>query len=75
VLRACERVVGRGLPVQERPRRAGDPPLLVASAERAARELGWRPRWTSLEEIVASAWAWHRAHPGGYAEVRARGGR
>jgi len=66
VLAACERVVGRSLPARERPRRAGDPPRLVAAAHEAACVLGWKPRFPRLEEIVASAWAWHRAHPHGY---------
>jgi len=49
-------------------RRAGDPPILVASSERAATELGWRPRHDNLEEMIGSAWAWRRANPAGYAE-------
>lgn len=66
VVRMCEEVSGVNIPVVERPRRPGDPPRLVASAEKAMRELGWRPRFPGLREIVASAWAWHRAHPDGY---------
>jgi len=50
----------------ERPRRPGDPPRLVASAEKAMRELGWEPRFASLEAIVSSAWRWHQKHPQGY---------
>ncbi len=68
VVRMCEEVSGVRIPVVERPRRPGDPPRLVASAEKAMRELGWRPRFPGLREIVASAWAWHRAHPDGYAD-------
>ncbi len=68
VVRMCEEVTGRMIPVVERPRRPGDPPRLVASAERAMRELGWRPRFPGLREIVASAWEWHRTHPQGYPE-------
>jgi UDP-glucose 4-epimerase len=66
VIRACETVVGHSIPTAERPRRPGDPPKLVASAEKALRVLGWQPRFPRLEDIVASAWAWHRAHPDGY---------
>lgn len=66
VVRLCEEVSGVRIPVVERPRRPGDPPRLVASAEKARRELGWEPRFPGLREIVASAWAWHRAHPDGY---------
>ena len=68
VLRAASAVVGRDIPVVIGPRRAGDPPVLVASAERAGQVLDWRPMHASLEDIVASAWAWRRSHPGGYGE-------
>ena len=66
VIRTCEQVTGKAIRAVEKPRRAGDPPRLVASAEKAIRELGWKPRFSKLREIVASAWAWHRAHPNGY---------
>jgi UDP-glucose 4-epimerase len=66
VIHACEVVTGRRIPAVERPRRPGDPPRLVASAEKAARELGWKPVYPSIEDIVASAWAWHQKHPNGY---------
>jgi UDP-glucose 4-epimerase len=66
VLAACERVTGRKIPTVERPRRPGDPPRLVAAADKARRELGWQPRFPKLDEIVASAWAWHKKHPRGY---------
>ncbi|MDA0700478.1 MAG: UDP-glucose 4-epimerase GalE, partial [bacterium] len=44
----------------------GDPPVLVADADAARRDLGWAPATPDLRDIVASAWAWHRAHPKGY---------
>ena len=66
VAEAARRVTGRAIPAVARPRRPGDPPELVAAAGRAATILGWRPRHSSLEEILASAWAWHQAHPHGY---------
>jgi UDP-glucose 4-epimerase len=66
VVEVCREVTGADLRVVEAPRRPGDPPVLVADAAKAAAELGWRPRRTSLEEIVASAWAWHSANPDGY---------
>jgi UDP-glucose 4-epimerase len=66
VLRMCEKVSGRKIPAVERPRRPGDPPKLVAAADKAVRELGWKPKFPKLEEIVASAWAWHSTHPAGY---------
>jgi UDP-glucose 4-epimerase len=56
---AC-RVTGREIPVAEAPRRPGDPAVLVASSGKALKELGWQPRWNSLEDIVRSAWNWHK---------------
>lgn len=66
VIRMCEHVTGNSIPVVARPRRPGDPPRLVASSEKVRRELGWTPRFPSLEDIVGSAWRWHREHPHGY---------
>lgn len=57
VIAAAERVCGRKIPVQDSPRRPGDPPRLVASSEKMM-AAGWRPRHADLEEIVASAWHW-----------------
>ncbi|MEX1171506.1 MAG: UDP-glucose 4-epimerase GalE [Chloroflexota bacterium] len=66
VVAAAEAVVGRAIPFTVGPRRAGDPPVLVAAADRAAEALGWRPERPTLEEMIGSAWAWRRAHPDGY---------
>jgi UDP-glucose 4-epimerase len=68
VIESCERISGKKIPVVEKPRRPGDPPSLVASAEKAVRELGWKPRFPRLDDIVSTAWAWHRKHPQGYAD-------
>jgi len=66
VINVCEKVSGRSIPSVEKPRRPGDPPRLVASAEKAMRDLGWKPEFPKLEQIVADAWRWHQAHPDGY---------
>ncbi len=66
VLAAAERIVGRPIPHRVGPRRAGDPPILVASNARARDVLGWAPRRSNLEEMIGSAWAWRQAHPHGY---------
>jgi UDP-glucose 4-epimerase len=66
VLSAAEAVTGRPVPHAIGPRRAGDPPVLVARATRAAESLGWRPTRPSLEEMVGSAWRWRQANPDGY---------
>ena len=67
VLAAAEAATGRPVPHRVGPRRPGDPPVLVADAGRARDVLGWEPAHRDLREIVASAWAWRREHPGGYA--------
>ena len=66
VVVAAEAVVGGEIPFRVGPRRAGDPPVLVAAADRAAEILGWRPQHATLAAMVGSAWAWRQAHPGGY---------
>ena len=66
VIRMCEKVSGHSIPVVEKPRRPGDPPKLVAAAAKAIRELGWKPKYPGLEQIVSEAWRWHKAHPNGY---------
>ena len=66
VIEMCEKITGKKIPAIEKPRRPGDPPKLVASAEKAIRELGWKPKFPKLEDIVATAWAWHKKNPNGY---------
>jgi UDP-glucose 4-epimerase len=66
VVAAATAVVGREIAVEVGPRRAGDPPILVASATRAREVLGWEPRRSSLGSMIGSAWAWRQAHPDGY---------
>src|SRR5437867_1905875 len=68
VIQMCEKVSGTKIPALEKPRRPGDPPKLVASAGKAIRELGWKPKFPRLEDIIASAWRWHKEHPKGYAD-------
>jgi UDP-glucose 4-epimerase len=60
VIDAAERVTGRSIPRRDAARRAGDPPTLVADARRAKAALGWTPKLSGLDDIIASAWAWHR---------------
>lgn len=66
VIAAAQRVTGRAIPVREQPRRPGDPPVLVAAVRRAAELLDWRAAHSGLDEILDSAWRWHRTHPQGY---------
>jgi UDP-glucose 4-epimerase len=66
VIRAVEEVTGKKVPVKEGPRRAGDPPELVASSEKIQKDLGWKPHYTDLRRIVETAWNWHSKNPKGY---------
>jgi UDP-glucose 4-epimerase len=62
----ARKVTGHPIPVEERPRRAGDPAVLVASSEKIRKTLGWDPKVSNIETIVESAWNWHKSHPHGY---------
>lgn len=66
VIETARSVTGHPIPATEVPRRAGDPARLVASGEKAKKVLGWEPEIKKLDDIIASAWKWHRAHPNGY---------
>jgi UDP-glucose 4-epimerase len=67
VIEACREVTGHPIPATVVPRRAGDPPKLVADASLANKTLNWKPKYDTIEAVVASAWKWHQAHPRGYA--------
>jgi len=64
VVESARRVTGHPIPVTEEPRRPGDPAVLIASSEKIEKELGWKPVFTKLDDIIASAWAWHQQHYG-----------
>jgi UDP-glucose-4-epimerase GalE len=66
VIASVERVTGQPVARRQAPRRAGDPAVLYAAAQKAQSELHWRPQRTELDAIVGTAWAWYRAHPQGY---------
>jgi UDP-glucose 4-epimerase len=68
VIETVRRVSGRPVPYRMSPRRPGDTAVLVASSERAKRELGWQPRYADLDEIVRTALLWREAHPNGYGD-------
>ena len=68
VVDVVARVTGERPATRPAPRRAGDPAVLVSSAERAVRTLGWKPESPTLQAIVESAWQWHRSHPDGYGD-------
>lgn len=66
VIETARKVTGHAIPVVESPRRAGDSARLVASPKRIISELGWEPKHTNLQDILSSAWDWHKSHPHGY---------
>ena len=66
VVETARKVTGHSIPSVISPRRAGDPAKLVASSEKAKQILGWKPAYSNLEDIIASAWNWHKNHPDGF---------
>jgi UDP-glucose 4-epimerase len=68
VIKTAEQVTGKPIAVKDGPRRPGDPPALVAAADRARSVLGWTPKFPELKQIVETAWRWRQAHPNGYAD-------
>ena len=68
VIETARAVTGASIPAQIGSRRAGDPARLVASSDRIRKELGWKPRFSGLEQIIDSAWRWHQRHPDGYTD-------
>lgn len=68
VIETARRITNQPIRVSEAPRRPGDPAILVASSDRIKRDLGWKPKYPALEEIISTAWQWHRLHPNGFQE-------
>lgn len=68
VIDCCRKVTGKEIAVHEKPRRPGDPPRLIAASDKIRRDLGWEPKFQSIEAIVRSAWVWHVRHPAGYGD-------
>ncbi|MGC7872953.1 UDP-glucose 4-epimerase GalE [Desulfosporosinus sp. SYSU MS00001] len=68
VIEKAREVTGHPIPLKIAPRRAGDPAVLIASSQKAQHELEWKPQFNSLEQILQTAWNWHKNHPKGYAK-------
>jgi UDP-glucose 4-epimerase len=66
VIDAARAVTGHEIPAEVAGRRPGDPPRLIAGADKARDVLGWKPEYPDLKDIIASAWQWHQSHPNGY---------
>ena len=71
VIDSVGRVTGSRPPTREASRRPGDPATLVASSDRIRQRLGWKPEFPELDEIIRTAWNWHRTHPDGYGDAAA----
>jgi UDP-glucose 4-epimerase len=66
IIEVARQVTGHPIPANEKPRRAGDPAVLIASSEKAKHTLGWQPEKTDIQTIVEDAWRWHQKNPNGY---------
>src|SRR3954451_12457115 len=66
IIDVCRKITGHEIPVIEKPRRAGDPPRLIAASAKIKSELGWEPKFQRLDAIIESAWKWHQKFPRGY---------
>lgn len=66
IIAVARKVTGHAIPAEVRPRRAGDSAWLVANPARVEEELGWERQYSDIENIIATAWAWHRDNPRGY---------
>lgn len=66
VIECAKKVTGKDFKVLTEERRAGDPPTLIASSQKAMDELKWQPRFNTLPQIIETAWKWHSTHPNGY---------
>jgi len=66
VIETARKVTGKEIKAEIAPRRVGDPAVLVASSDKAKLELGWKPKYDSLETIIETAWIWHKNNPYGY---------
>ena len=70
VIETTREITGHPIPIKITPRRAGDPAVLVAASEKIRTELGWKPQFPNLRDILLSAWKWHQAHPHGYGDAK-----
>lgn len=68
VIEACREITGKEIKANEKPRRPGDPPRLIAGSDKVRAALGWEPKYQDIRTIVKSAWDWHVKNPGGYGD-------
>lgn len=68
VVEIARKVTAHNIPAEVAPRRAGDPAVLIASSKKAVEELGWKPKYNTIETVIETAWNWHKNHPNGYSK-------
>lgn len=73
IIEAARKVTGHPIPAEVKARRPGDPAELIASSKEAEEVLGWKRKYETIEDIVATAWRFHQAHPRGYGDRTANG--
>ena len=66
MIEIARKVTNHPIPAEVAPRRAGDPAVLIASSDKAVKELNWKPKFNSVETIIETAWNWHKNHPNGF---------
>lgn len=66
VIEKAKKITGKDFKVEIESRRSGDPSTLIASSEKAIKELGWQPKFNTLDKIIETAWNWHKDHKNGY---------
>ena len=66
VIEVAREITGHPIPAEVGPARPGDPATLIASSDKIRSELGWTPQYANLQDIIGSAWQWHKTHPDGY---------
>jgi UDP-glucose 4-epimerase len=66
MIETARKVTGKDIPTQKGERRQGDPSTLIASSEKARKELGWNPTRSTVQQIIQDAWNWHSSKPNGY---------
>lgn len=66
IIDAAKKITGIDFTVVEESRRSGDPAVLIASSEKIRDELGWVPKCSTVNEVISTAWKWHKGHPQGY---------
>ncbi|MCL2015829.1 MAG: UDP-glucose 4-epimerase GalE [Defluviitaleaceae bacterium] len=69
IIETVKKITGLNFPIEQVGRRAGDPDILIASSEKIKKDLGWNPTKTTIEKIIATAWAWHSQNPNGYSKL------